>query len=112
MLETLTRQELVLIYNSRWINGEKILKETIFQLMFKERIEERDRKIKEMSVDELIENLHDENGYGKFIVLEMKERYDSLEDEDKMKILDTLTKTTKANMRWAESKRKQLKNDE
>ena len=112
MLETLTRQELVLLYNSRWINGEKILKETIFQLLFKERIEERDRKIKEMSVDELIENLHDENGYGKFIVLEMKERYDSLEDEDKMKILDTLTKTTKANMRWAESKRKQLKNDE
>ena len=111
MLETLTRQELVLLYNSRWINGEKILKETIFQLMFKERIEERDRKIKEMSVDELIENLHDENGYGKFIVLEMKERYDSLEEEEKVKILDTLAETTKVNMRWAESKRKQLKND-
>ena len=102
MLETLTRQELVLLYNSRWINGEKILKETIFQLMFKERIEERDRNIKEMSVDELIENLHDENGYGKFIVLEMKERYDSLEGEEKVKILDTLAETTKANMRWAE----------
>ena len=111
MLETLTRQELVLLYNSRWINGEKILKETIFQLMFKERIEERDRNIKEMSVDELIENLHDENGYGKFIVLEMKERYDSLEGEEKVKILDTLAETTKANMRWAEGKRKQLKND-
>ena len=111
MLETLTRQELALLYNSRWINGEKILKETIFQLMFKERIEERDRKIKEMSVDELIENLHDENGYGKFIVLEMKERYDSLEEEEKVKILDTLAETTKANMRWAEGKRKQLKND-
>ena len=111
MLETLTRQELVLLYNSRWINGEKILKKTIFQLMFKERIEERDRKIKEMSVDELIENLHDENGYGKFIVLEMKERYDSLEEEEKVKILDTLAETTKVNMRWAESKRKQLKND-
>ena len=112
MLETLTRQELVLLYNSRWINGEKILKETIFPLMFKERIEERDRKIKEMSVDELIENLHDENGYGKFIVLEMKERYDSLEGEEKVKILDTFAETTKANMRWAEGKRKQLKNDE
>ena len=111
MLETLTRQELVLLYNSRWINGEKILKETIFQLMFKERIEERDRKIKEMSVDELIENLHDENGYGKFIVLEMKERYDSLDDEDKVKILDTLAETTKSNQKWAESKRKQLDAD-
>lgn len=112
MLETLTRQELVSLYNSKWINGEKILKETIFQLLFKERIEERDRKIKEMSVDELIENLHDENGFGKFIVLEMKERYDSLCDEEKVKILDTLAETTKANMKWAEGKRKQLKNDE
>ena len=111
MLETLTRQELVLLYNSRWINGEKIIKETIFQFMFKERIEERDRKIKEMSVDELIENLHNENGYGKFIVLEMKKRYDSLEEEEKVKILDTLAETTKVNMRWAEGKRKQLKND-
>lgn len=108
MLPTLSREELVRLYNSRWINGEKILKETIFQLMFKDRIEERDRKIKEMSVDELIENLHDENGYGKFIVLAMKERYDSLDDEDKVKILDTLAETTKSNQKWAESKRKQL----
>ncbi len=112
MLKALSRQELVLLYNSKWISGEKFLKETIFHLMFKERIEERDRKIKEMNVDELIENLNDENGYGKFIVLEMKERYDSLCDEEKVKILDTLSETTKANMRWAESKRKQLKNDE
>ncbi len=59
-----------------------------------------------MSLDELIDNLHDENGYGKFIVLEMKERFDSLEDKDKMKILDTLSATTKANQRWAEGKRK------
>lgn len=65
-----------------------------------------------MSVDELIENLHDENGYGKFIVLEMKERYDSLGDEEKVKILDTLSETTKANMKWAEGKRKQLKKNE
>ena len=112
MLETLTRQELVSLYNSKWINGEKVLKETIFHLMFKERIEERNRKIKAMNVDELIENLHDENGFGKFIVLEMKERYDSLCDEEKVKILDTLAETTKANMKWAEGKRKQLKNDE
>ena len=65
-----------------------------------------------MSIDELIENLQDENGYGKFIVLEMKERYDSLGDEDKVKILDTLSESTKANQKWAESKRKQMKGDE
>lgn len=109
MLPGLTREQQVSLYRSKWIEHEKTLKETIFNLLFKERIEERDRKIKAMNVDELIENLHDENGYGKFIVLEMKERYDSLEDGDKVKILDALSKTTKGDLKWAESKRKQLK---
>jgi len=111
LLPQLTREQQLALYRSKWIEHEKTLKEAIFNLLFKERIEERDRKIKAMSVDKLIENLHDENGYGKFIVLEMKERYDSLEDEDKVKILDTLSETTKANQKWAEGKRKQMKSD-
>lgn len=109
MLPGLTREQQVSLYRCKWIEHEKTLKETIFNLLFKERIEERDRKIKAMHVDELIGNLQDENGYGKFIVLEMKERYDSQEVGDKVKILDALSKTTKANLKWAESKRKQLK---
>ena len=108
MLPELTREQQVSLFRSKWVEHENTLKEVIFNLLFKEWIEERDRKIKAMNVDELIENLHDENGYGKFIVLEMKERYDSLEDEDKVKILDTISKTTKGNLKWAESKRKQL----
>ena len=111
MLPGLTREQQVSLFRSKWIEHEKTLKEAIFNLLFKDRIEERDRKIKAMNVDELIENLHDENGYGKFIVLEMKERYDSLEDEDKVKILDTLKETTKANQKWAEGKRKQMISD-
>ena len=111
MLPGLTREQQVSLFRSKWIEHEKTLKETIFNLLFRDRIEERDRKIKAMNVDELIENLHDENGYGKFIVLEMKERYDSLEDEDKVKILDTLKETTKANQKWAEGKRKQMKSE-
>ena len=111
MLPGLTREQQVSLFRSKWIEHEKTLKEAIFNLLFNDRIEERDRKIKAMNVDELIDNLHDENGYGKFIVLEMKERYDSLEDEDKVKILDTLSGTTKANQKWAEGKRKQMKSD-
>lgn len=111
MLPTFSREEQLALYRSKWIEHEKILKDAIFNLLFKERIGERDRKIKAMSVDELIENLKDENGYGKFIVLEMKERFDSLEDTDKVKILDALSKTTKGNLKWTESKRKQLKTE-
>ena len=108
MLPELSRQELFSLYRNKWIEQEKPLKEAIFNQLFKERIGERDRKIKAMTVDELIENLHDENGYGKFIVLEMKKRFDSLEDTDKMKIIDTLSVTTKANQRWAEGKKKKM----
>lgn len=108
MLPMLSRDELLALYRRKWMGNEKTLKESIFNLLFKERIGERDRKIKAMSVDELIENLHDENGYGKFIVLEMKDRFDSLEDKDKIKILDTLSATTKANQRWAEGKKKKM----
>ena len=111
MLPSLTREQQVNLYRSKWVEHEKTLKEAIFNQLFKERIGERDRKIKAMSVDELIENLHDENGYGKFIVLEMKERYDMLDDEDKVKVLDTLSETTKANQKWVEGKRKQMKGD-
>lgn len=108
MLPTLSREEQLTLYRSKWIEHEKALKEAIFNQLFKERIGERDRKIKAMNVDELIENLNDENGYGKFIVLEMKERFDTLDDEDKMKIIDTLSVTTKANQRWAEGKMKKM----
>ena len=108
ILPMLSRDEQLALYRSKWIEHEKTLKEAIFNQLFKERIGERDRLIKAMTVDELIENLHDENGYGKFIVLEMKDRFDSLEDKDKVKIIDTLSVTTKANQRWAEGKKKKM----
>lgn len=111
MLPTLSRDEQLALYRSKWIGNEKALKDAIFNQLFKERIGVRDRKIKAMNVDELIENLHNENGYGKFIVLEMKERYDSLDHDDKLKILDTLAETTKANQKWVESKRKKMTGD-
>lgn len=63
-----------------------------------------------MGIDDLIENLHNEKGYGKYIVLEMKSRFDSLDDSEKMKILDELSTSTKANQQWAEVKRKKMKN--
>jgi hypothetical protein len=110
-LPNLSRQELISLYSSKWLDQEKVLKDAIFHLLFDARIEERDKKIKAMNVDELIENLHDENGYGKFIVLEMKERYESLEFDDKVKIIDTLAATTKANLKWAEGKKKQMNSD-
>ena len=67
--------------------------------------------IKAMSVDELIANLHDENGFGKYIVLEMKQRFDSLDDCEKIKIIEELSTSTKANQQWAEVKRKKMRKE-
>lgn len=77
-------------------------------MQLKERIREREKRIKAMSVDELIENLHSENGFGKYIILELKQRFDSLGDNDKMKIIEELSISTKANQQWAEVKRRSM----
>ena len=88
MLPSISRQELVMLYSSRWLSHDKPLKDSIFHLLFDARIEERDKKIKAMSV--------------------MKERFDSLEDADKRKIINALSTTTKANKSWAEGKLKKM----
>ena len=70
MLPTLSREEQLALYRCKWMGNEKTLKEAIFNLLFKERIGERDRKIKAMSVDELMENLHDETCNPKDVIAE------------------------------------------
>ena len=54
MLPKLSRQELVSLYQSKWLDSKSTFRDAIFNLLFKERIEERARRIKAMNVDELI----------------------------------------------------------
>ena len=114
MLPKLSRQELIyLLYQQQVVGSADKLSRMPSSTYCSMHVSRKgDKKIKAMNVDELIENLHDENGYGKFIVLEMKERYDSLDFEDKVKIIDTLSATTKANQNWAEGKKKKLNKEE
>ena len=44
MLPGLTREQQLSIYRSKWVAHEKALKDAIFNLLFKERIGERDRE--------------------------------------------------------------------
>lgn len=46
MLPSIPRQELVLLYSSKWLSNDKPLKDGIFYLLFDARIEERDKKKK------------------------------------------------------------------
>ena len=58
MLPTFSREEQLALYRSKWIEHEKTLKDAIFNLLFKERIGERDRKIKAMNRDEMERTVH------------------------------------------------------
>jgi hypothetical protein len=55
MLVGLERQELVSLYMSKWIAGEKVLKEEIFKILYADRLGKREERIKEMEINELIE---------------------------------------------------------
>ena len=46
MLPNLSRQELVSIYRSKWTLNDKIIRETIFNLLFKDQIGKREVRIK------------------------------------------------------------------
>ena len=43
MLVGLSREQLVLLYTNRWIKEEKILKEEIFRILFKDKIGKREK---------------------------------------------------------------------
>ena len=59
MLPDLNWSELVSLYTSRWIAGNKTLKEEIFKLLFSDKIGKLKDKIKEMDTDKLIEEFLD-----------------------------------------------------
>ena len=59
LLPDLNRSELVSLYTSRWITGNKTLKEEIFKLLFSDKIGKQKDRIKEMETDKLIDELLD-----------------------------------------------------
>ena len=103
MLASLTRQELVLLYQSRWINGEKRIKTEIFKLLFSDKIGKRVERIKEMSTDELIEDFLNKNsGNVALVRKELKNRYKDNLGEDRAKIALAFAKSSKGDLRWIE----------
>ena len=104
MLVGLDRQELVSLYMSKWISGEKILKEEIFKILYADRLGKREERIKEMEINELIEEFQDKkNGNVSLIRNELKHRYKDGFDEDKVKIAKAFKESpSKGDQQWVE----------
>lgn len=106
MLPNLSRQELVSLYRSKWTLNDKIIRETIFNLLFKDQIGKRETRIKEMDIDQLIEEFKDKNsGNVALIRKEMRDLYKA--DKDKQKIARVFECGTKSDQQWIKARKRE-----
>ena len=104
MLIGLERQELVSLYMSKWISGEKVLKEEIFKILYADKLGKREELIKEMEIGELIEEFRDKkSGNVSLIQNELKHRYKEGSDEEKLTIANAFKEShSKSDLQWVE----------
>lgn len=101
MLPSLSRQELFSLYRSRWLADAKVLREAIFNILFKEQIAKKEQRIKDLDTDVLIlEFLDKKSGTVALVRKEMQERY--IANIDRSKIASVFNASTKGDRQWME----------
>ena len=102
MLPSLSRQELISLYRNRWLKEEKVLREAIFNTLFRDQIGKREQRIKELSIDDLILEFKDKrSGNVALIRKEMRERYKA--GHDKQKIAAVFNASSDSDQQWVKS---------
>lgn len=102
MLPSLSRQELVALYRSKWISDGKIIKQTIFNILFKDQAGKREERIKTEDIDALIQEFLDKKGGNVALARkELRDRYKA--GKDKQKIAGLFNASTKADQQWMKS---------
>lgn len=107
-LPSLTRDELMRLFTSRWLDKKSEVREAIFGLLFKEQLERRAALIRDASIDELGAMLIEKDGnYVKLARNELKARYQQADHETQMRIISYFVKgTTKSDKKWGEVREK------
>ena len=99
MLQTLEHDELVALYHCKWI--KKVMHEAIFNILYMDRIGEREENIKEMSTNELINDFKDRSsGNISLIREELRRRYKEDFGDDRIKIAAVFKNGTKGDQQW------------
>lgn len=99
MLPSLSREELFMLYRSKWIDDGKTIKETIFNILFADRLGKREERIKGLETPELIEEYKDKHsGNVSLIRSEMQERYKA--GRDFGAIADAFHNSNKSDQEW------------
>lgn len=98
-LSGLSREELFMLYRSKWIDDGKTIKETIFNILFADRLGKREERIKGLETPELIEEYKDKHsGNVSLIRSEMQERYKA--GRDCVAIADAFHNSNKSDQEW------------
>ena len=102
MLPNLSRQELTALSFNKWTKEATALRESIFNILFKDQIGKREEKIRNMETKELIAEFQNKkNGNVSLCREELKQRY--LAERDKDEIAEALRNSTKSDQQWVKS---------
>jgi hypothetical protein len=102
MLPNLSRQELTALSLNKWTKEATVLRESIFNILFKDQIGKREEKIRNMETKELIAEFQNKkNGNVSLCREELKQRY--LAERDKDEIAEALRNSTKSDQQWVKS---------
>ena len=104
-LPNLSRQELTSLSLSKWTKDYPSLRESIFNILFADKIGLREKRIKELDTQTLVEEFKDKkNGNISLIRSEMQNRYK--EGRDCEIIAEALNASTKGDQAWVKKQEK------
>ena len=90
------------IYRSRLLDEKHSLKLTAFKVLFADKVGKREERIRNMPIDELIEEFKDKkSGNVALIRKELRERYKA--GKDKQKIAGIFNVSTKSDLQWVKN---------
>ena len=59
MLIGLTHEQLFTLYTSKWLKGDKVMRQEVFKCIYADKIGKREERIKNLPTDELLEEFMD-----------------------------------------------------
>ena len=107
-LKGVTREELLRLFTSRWLDKKDELRQVIFAILFQNEMAQLETMIHNASIEELGKMLIEKNGkYVKWARQELKERYQRVDHDTQMLIISYFTKgQTKSDVKWGEVREK------
>ena len=111
MLPNLSREELTALTMNKWTREAKILRESIFNILFKEQIGKREERIKNLETDALIAEFQDrKSGNVSLCRVELRERY--LAGRDIQEIAEAFNSSGEKDQTWLKKEEKIQKDGE